>query len=72
MPNYRRAKAGGATYFVTRQAILCDDLDTIRWWCGFLQTLGEIKRHADYVHYNPVKHELYKKPIEWPYSTLHR
>lgn len=29
-------------------------------------------RHADYIHYNPVKHGLCKAPAEWPYGTFHR
>ena len=26
----------------------------------------------DYIHYNPVKHELVKQVKNWPYSTFHR
>ena len=29
-------------------------------------------RHMDYLHYNPVKHGLVKKVVDWPYSSFHR
>ncbi|MBE0444093.1 REP-associated tyrosine transposase [Psychrobacter sp. FME5] len=29
-------------------------------------------RHIDYLHYNPVKHGLVKKVVDWPYSSFHR
>ncbi len=28
--------------------------------------------HADYLHYNPVKHQLAKCPKDWPWSSFHR
>ncbi len=32
----------------------------------------DLGRHIDYVHYNPVKHGLVTRPIEWPWSSMHR
>jgi putative transposase len=26
----------------------------------------------DYIHYNPVKHELVKKLADWPWLTYHK
>lgn len=26
----------------------------------------------DYLHYNPVKHGVYQRIGDWPYSTFHR
>ena len=28
-------------------------------------------RHADYVHYNPVKHRLVTRVRDWPHSSFH-
>lgn len=33
---------------------------------------NDLRRHLDYVHYNPVKHGLVQRPQEWPYSSLKR
>jgi putative transposase len=27
---------------------------------------------VDYCHYNPVKHGWAARPIDWPYSSIHR
>jgi len=32
----------------------------------------DLKSHIDYIHYNPVKHELVKDVDEWPWSTYHK
>jgi len=32
----------------------------------------DFEQHADYIHYNPVKHGLAKAPSEWMYSSFHR
>jgi putative transposase len=28
-------------------------------------------RHADYIHWNPVKHGLVKRARDWPHSSFH-
>jgi putative transposase len=32
----------------------------------------DLHAHADYLHYNPVKHQLTRCPKEWPWSSFHR
>jgi putative transposase len=27
---------------------------------------------VDYIHLNPVKHGLAQRPVDWPWSSLHR
>ena len=31
----------------------------------------DLRRHLDYVHFNPVKHGLVARVADWPYSTFH-
>jgi REP-associated tyrosine transposase len=31
----------------------------------------DLKRHLDYIHYNPVKHGLVEDPFEYQYSSIH-
>jgi putative transposase len=32
----------------------------------------DLHNHADYVHYNPVKHGYVRAPKDWPWSSFHR
>ena len=32
----------------------------------------DLRHHVDYIHYNPVKHGLVARPLDWRWSTLHR
>jgi putative transposase len=43
-----------------------------RYWEHLIHDDGDYKRHADYIHYNPVKHGYVIKPTDWPYSSIHR
>lgn len=31
-----------------------------------------LHNHADYLHYNPVKHGYVRRPADWPWSSFHR
>jgi putative transposase len=32
----------------------------------------DLHHHADYIHYNPVKHGYVRCPKDWPWSSFHR
>jgi putative transposase len=32
----------------------------------------DLSAHADYLHYNPVKHQYARCPKDWPWSSFHR
>ena len=32
----------------------------------------DLLQHADYIHYNPVKHGYAKSPKDWPWSSFRR
>ena len=40
-----------------------------RFWEHYLKDGRDIQRHIAYIHYNPVKHGLAKRPQDWPWST---
>jgi putative transposase len=48
------------------------DLWQRRFWEHTLRDESDFARHVDYVHYNPVKHDLVEHVKDWPYSTFHR
>ncbi|MBN2590357.1 MAG: transposase [Sedimentisphaerales bacterium] len=43
-----------------------------RFWEHTIRDEDDYINHVNYIHYNPVKHNLAKCPHEWPYSTFHR
>ena len=43
-----------------------------RFWEHLIRDEVDYAAHMDYVHFNPVKHGLVKRVIDWPYSTFHR
>lgn len=43
-----------------------------RYWEHRIRDARDHAAHVDYVHYNPVKHGHVQRPIEWPFSSVHR
>jgi putative transposase len=43
-----------------------------RFWEHTIQDEEDLRRHMDYIHYNPVKHELVHAVKDWPWSSFHR
>jgi putative transposase len=43
-----------------------------RFWEHVIRDERDYERHADYIHYNPVKHGQVTRVAAWPYSSFHR
>lgn len=43
-----------------------------RFWEHTIRDETDLEHHADYIHYNPVKHKLVASPRDWPWSSFHR
>lgn len=43
-----------------------------RFWEHTLEDEDDFQTHFDYIHYNPVKHQLVKCPGDWEPSSFHR
>ena len=43
-----------------------------RFWEHQIRDNRDYEIHMDYIHYNPVKHNLAARVTDWPYSTFHR
>ena len=41
-----------------------------RFWEHTIRDEGDLNRHIDYIHYNPVKHGLVKQVKTWPNSSF--
>ncbi|MBB5022542.1 REP-associated tyrosine transposase [Desulfurispira natronophila] len=43
-----------------------------RFWEHAIRDENDWQRHADYIHYNPVKHGLVTRPALWPWTSFHK
>lgn len=43
-----------------------------RFWEHRIRDDGDMQRHMDYLHFNPVKHGYVQHASAWPYSTFGR
>jgi putative transposase len=43
-----------------------------RFWEHRIRNHADMARHVDYIHFNPVKHDLVQCPHAWPYSSFLR
>ena len=40
------------------------------FWDHIIRDEADFERHLDYIHYNPVHHQLVERPEEWPDSSF--
>lgn len=43
-----------------------------RFWEHRIRDQRDYQRHLDYLHWNPVKHGLVERVVDWPWSSFHR
>ena len=43
-----------------------------RYWEHAVRDQGDLDRHLDYIHFNPVKHGHVPRVEDWPHSSFHR
>jgi putative transposase len=43
-----------------------------RFWDHIIRNDDDLRRHIDYIHYNPVKHGLCTNPFEYQFSSIHQ
>jgi putative transposase len=42
-----------------------------RFWEHTIKDDRDFERHVNYIHFNPVKHGLVTRVLDWPYSSFH-
>lgn len=42
------------------------------FWEHAIRDEADFERHVDYIHVNPLKHNLVSQIKDWPYSSFHR
>ena len=43
-----------------------------RYWEHAIRDDGDLSRHVDYIHFNPVKHGYVSRVCDWPHSSFGR
>jgi putative transposase len=43
-----------------------------RYWEHQIRNDDDYARHVDYIHFNPVRHKLVQRAVDWPHSSFHR
>ncbi len=43
-----------------------------RFWEHLIRDERDLGAHVEYIHYNPVKHGLVTRAIDWPHSSIYR
>jgi putative transposase len=43
-----------------------------RYWEHVIRNETDLQRHIDYIHFNPVKHGLVSRVVDWPHSSFHQ
>ena len=43
-----------------------------RFWEHQIRDDYDLRKHVDYIHFNPVRHGYVDRACDWPYSTFHR
>jgi putative transposase len=43
-----------------------------RYWEHLIKDEEDFERCCQYIHYNPVKHDLVRSPKDWEFSSFHR
>jgi len=43
-----------------------------RFWEHQIRDETDLQNHVDYIHYNPLKHNMVERVEDWPWSSYHR
>ena len=43
-----------------------------RFWEHTIRDDRDLESHVNYIHFNPVKHGLVARALDWPHSSFHR
>ena len=68
----QRLKLGFAYHWRVRTGRSRGRIWQNRYWDHIIRGEEDLKRHIDYIHFNPVKHGHAAEPFDWQYSSVRR
>ena len=66
----QRIKMSFAAQYRKRQGMQSGRVWQNRFWDHIIRSQEDMNRHIDYIHFNPVKHGLAGRPVDWPHSSF--
>jgi putative transposase len=66
----QRIKMSFAKRFMLRKGMPRAKVWQSRFWDHIIRDESDMRRHIDYIHYNPVKHGFVNKPGDWRQSSF--
>jgi putative transposase len=66
----RQFKLSFSTRYRKRSGTTVGRVWQYRFWDHQIRDETDLRRHLDYIHYNPVKHGLISNPFEWRLSSI--
>lgn len=66
----RRIKLSFSAGYRLKQNLKMARLWQLRFWDHIIRDEEDLRRHLDYIHYNPVKHGIVGSPHEYRYSSF--
>ena len=69
---WREIKKYVSRRIVANQANAIKEVWQPRFWEHRLRDEKDFNLHVDYIHYNPVKHGMVTRPVDWQHSSIHR
>jgi putative transposase len=64
-------KLSFSAYYRNRNNMISGKIWQLRFWDHIIRDQDDLNRHIDYIHYNPVKHDIAKKPFDYPHTSIH-
>jgi putative transposase len=66
----KRIKLSFGGQYRDRYGLKSGRLWQLRFWDHVIRNTRDMNRHIDYIHYNPVRHGLVRRPIDYEYSSF--
>ena len=67
----QRVKMSFGMLYRTKAGMTTGRIWQHRFWDHLIRDQDDMNRHADYIHFNPVKHGFVDRPFDWLHSSIH-
>lgn len=65
-------KLSFSAYYRKRHGLVAGRIWQLRFWDHIIRDEKDFNRHLDYIHYNPTKHVIMKRPYDYSHTSIHK